>query len=252
MLAIVLVAVIAFSRLSAWRWHPDTRLFTLAMLAVAISRTAGLPGLGDQHIDPALAGLLGENISDLLVTTFLAVASWLLGMIGLRALTRNQDRRLSRRRYRLAAAVWSVVQLAVVVALILTSRLGEAAHMPVTDEFALNDTASLAYNGIYLCEIALIGAVLIGVCFKAMRTTRIRLRHAMLAVTALTMCGLGYVTFVVWALVTDPSLLREHHGTIIEIAGAPALVCMAVAGGYGLVAAWRQEQLDSDPDSVKR
>ncbi|MEV4127036.1 hypothetical protein [Nocardia sp. NPDC049707] len=236
-LAILLVLVVASARLVIWRWHADTRLFTLAMFAVVISRMAGLPRIGDRHLDPALAAVFGENISDLIVTTFLAVASWLLGMIGLRALTRTQDRQSSRRRYQRAATVWSVVQLAVIVALILTSRLGEAARTPVSDEFALTDSASLGYIGVYLFEIALIGAVLIAVCGKALRTSRIRLRHAMMAVTALTVCGLGYVAFVVWALVANPSMLREHHSAIIATAAAPALVALAVAGLYGLVAA---------------
>ncbi|MFE7744481.1 hypothetical protein [Nocardia sp. NPDC057455] len=224
---IILLFAVAFARLSIWRSRPKSRLFTLALFSLGASYTLSLAMLGDRRIDPALAGCVGENVSDLVHTLLLVAACYLFGLIFVRV--------LSEKHFRL---VWTCYYIVTSTGLVVTSRFGDAVKLPVDDEFELQDP----WTGVYLWTFLLFLAATCLLIFvgtaKVWRRARRTNRRVYIGLVASGAVGVVYAMFAgVW-LVLDPTVMAEHHGIIITVAAVPILGGLAFAGLYGVAASW--------------
>ncbi|WP_157115033.1 hypothetical protein [Nocardia niwae] len=219
--------IVASVRLTIWGTAPRSRLFTLALLALAASYTLALATIGDRRIDPALTGVMGENISDLAHTVLLTFACYLYGLVFVRVLVARGWRR-----------VWSVYGFVTVTALVVTSRFGDAARLPVDDEFELQDGWTSAYSAIFLTFLAVTCLLIFAGTAKVFRASRKNDRRAFIALVFAGGIGVVYaVVAAVW-LLCNSHVLRDNHGIIITLAAVPMLTGLSIAGLYGVVDAW--------------
>ncbi|WP_280412666.1 hypothetical protein [Nocardia asiatica] len=225
---IVLLFSVAFARLSIWRCRPKSRVFTLALFSLGASYTLSLATLGDRRIDPALAGLFGENISDVVHTLLLVTACYLFGLIFVRV--------LSERHFRL---IWTCYYIVTSTTLVVTSRFGEAASVPVDDEFELQDPWTRVYLWTFLLFLAATCLLIFAGTAKVFRRSRRTNRRIYLSLVAAGTVGVFYAMFAAAWLILDPDVMAENHGIIITLAAVPILGGLAIAGLYGVVDAWR-------------
>jgi hypothetical protein len=235
---IVLLFFVASARLSIWRSRPKSRAFTLALFSLATSYTLSLATLGDRRIDPVFAALLGENVSDLVHTLLLVTACFLFGLIFVRV--------LSEQHFRL---IWTCYYIVTSTSLVVTSRFGDAAKLPVDDEFELQDPWTSVYLWTFLAFVAATCLLIFLGTAKVWRRARRTNRRVYIGLVAAGAVGVAYAMFAAAWLIINPDVMAEHHGIIITLAAVPILGGLAVAGLYGVIAAWVCKQHEPGSDA---
>ncbi|MEV0031383.1 hypothetical protein [Nocardia sp. NPDC050793] len=228
----VVFSILAVAVVRLWNWKAKrTRLMTLAMLTVGAAYIFALPP-ADSWLDPRLAGLLGENISDLLLSLGVIAACWLYGRLALRALDSTGDADRRECRHPRGTLAWSITLGAAAVGLVLTSRLGESRTRAVDHEFALIDATTRAYNAIAAVPFGLTCALLAAAAITALLDQRPgRLPFLALAAATVYGCAAAIVTLVL--LLVDPEMLADHIAAFTAGTSGPIIVCLVIAGLWG-------------------
>lgn len=192
------------------------------MWLMGLSYVIAVPTIGDDAIDPAL-GLLGHNLSDVVHVVMLIASLGIFGDISLRAFGRDRWR-----------TAWLAFTTATVAGLIFTARAGRARRIAVDDLLELGDALSIAHTALFVGYVAATCLLVAVSTALAMRESPRAVRRSAVALVAFGVTGLIYVVHTTYMLIAQPEVLREDPGRALMWA-APAMVCLALAGLYGLV-----------------
>lgn len=234
LVAIVAVFVVACLRLSIWT-DRHTRLLTIALFLSSAAVVTTKP-VFDDVLDPAFAPVLGENFFDLVHVLILVVRNWLIGLIALEFVFGSRAR-----------TIWTSLMAATAVALVVTSRAGNARHIPVVDEWELRDAPSVAYNVLYALTVGASCVLVITAVVAAIRVQRGFRRGPLIALAAVGVIGFAYSVTTSILLITAPDVLADHARQIIMAWSLPFTVSLAIAGLYGL-GTWRSSSRGSQED----
>lgn len=127
-------------------------MFSVGLLAITMAGLLQTHWLGESIIDPAARSLLGHNFSDLLRSLYFVAAVVLIGLPSLRVIMTHWpgEEVPDYRRW------WLSLCATAAVALVITSRIGDARTIPVEDELQLGDLSSGVYSAIgYALSLAL-------------------------------------------------------------------------------------------------
>jgi hypothetical protein len=220
-IVIVLVFVVACARLTIWD-DRHTRLLTVALFLSTLGVLTTKP-VFDNQLDPAVAPLLGENFFDLVHVMILVARNYLIGLLAAQFLPIERAR-----------AIWTALMAAISIALIVTSRTGNARRIPVVDEWELRDAPSVAYNVLYAMTVGMTCLLVIAAVVAAIRARQGTRLGPLLALAAVGGIGIAYTVTTIALLIAAPDVLKVHAKVIIMAWSTPFSVALAVAGLYGL------------------
>ncbi|WP_280389509.1 hypothetical protein [Nocardia wallacei] len=225
---------VASARVKIWRSR-STRLYTLALASVAAGYACSAQAIGDTYIDPVLPEWMGHNISDMLRSVGAVISCWLIGLMFLRLMQRfpSPRSRLSPvyryARYRWA---WSAYSLLTLVAVVVLSRLSDAARVPADGDMTFRDPAGVAYVVIYFTQGVVTCLFLVyGGVIGWMRSNDPVTRGMMVAFAGIGVSGVGVAVWVAWWLTTAPMV--GHPGWMDRIS-PPFLIALGLIGLVGL------------------
>ncbi|MEV4155463.1 hypothetical protein AB0J48_20775 [Nocardia salmonicida] len=216
------------------RYHADMRevidfpRFTAAIAAVIGATTIGITEVGDHMLDPLLANVLGENISDLLKSLYLLAACALFAGQSLTTLTEALPCRYTID-WRQAALIASA---GIAVALIALSRISAARTIPADDHSQIDDVAGLAYMATFWSTI-IVTALLVTAASAASITAH-GLHGQLAAMIAAAMSSAVVAAFILSRLIVD----HDEMSAWLTIHGqwwtVPGLIGITVAGALGI------------------
>ncbi|MFR9767108.1 hypothetical protein [Nocardia sp. SC052] len=208
----------SFRFIFAWS-DRRSRALTLALAASLLGVASARP-VFDGPVDSALAGVFGENISDLVHVLFLVARNWLVGLIALRPFGYQR--------------AWTTFMGAVALAMIVTSRAGDARRYPVSDEWELHDALSVIYSVLYALTVGATSALVVAAAVVALQSRRGIRRAPMIALAAVGVIGITYAITTIALLIAAPGVLSDYAGVIVTAWSLPLNAALAVAGLYGL------------------
>ncbi|MFF4026881.1 hypothetical protein ACFYY5_28935 [Nocardia elegans] len=225
----LLLALVASARLTIW--DRKTRHYTIALVVLAVSYALAADGIGERHIDPALRGVCGDNVSDVAHTGLTMVAAWLIGLMWIRMLSWDPSRRrLIPKRWTWFARAWSWFTFACVVGMVVSSRVGRLGSVAADDDFSMHDPASLVYMSIVLvftmatCLLFAAGGI------AQMRVRRWEARTVLWSIGVIGVAGVLWAAGMGWMIAKHPQVLADHAATVTEVFRIPVALALAVVG----------------------
>ncbi len=192
------------------------------MWLMGLSYVVAVPSIGDDALDPVL-GLLGHNMSDVMHVVMLVASLGIFGDISLRAFGRDHWR-----------TPWIAFTAVAAAALIFTARTGQARRVAVDDLLELGDPLSVTHSAIFVGYVAATCLLVTVSTLLTIRESGRLVRQSIVALATFGATGLIYVAHATYMLIARPEALREDPGSALMWA-APAMVCLALAGLYGLL-----------------
>lgn len=226
---VVILLLVASARLSIW--DRKTRNYTIALFACGVSFALSMTSIGERHVDPALRGIFGDNMSDVAHTCLTMVTAWLIGLMWIRMLSRDPtNRRLIPRRWVWFSTAWASFSAACIAGLIVVSRFGELGSIPAGDDFAFRDPPALAYMSIVLA-FTIVACLLFAA--GGMAQIRIRgwdVRTVLWSISVVGVAGIVWAGWMVWVIVERPQILADHSGFVTEAFRIPVGLALAGVG----------------------
>lgn len=206
----------------------DFPRFTAAIAAVVGATALGITEIGDHMLDPLLANVLGENISDLLKALYLLAACALFAG---QSLTTLIEALPVRRTFdsRLASLV---ICGAIAVALIVLSRISAARTIPADEHSQIDDIAGLTYAAIFWSTI--IATALLVTAASAASITAHGLRGQLAAMIAAAVSSAVVAAYILSRLFVDHAQTAAWLAVHGQWWTVPGLIGISIAGALGI------------------
>jgi hypothetical protein len=226
---VVILLLVASARLSIW--DRKTRHYTIALAVLAVSFALSMNSIGERHVDPALRGILGDNVSDVAHTCLTVVTAWLIGLMWIRMLFVDPSRRrLIPARWTWFSRAWSWFSGACLVGMVVASRVGRLGSVAADDDFSMHDPASLVYMSIVL--LFTVGTCLLFAAggIAQARIWRWEARTVLWSIGVIGVAGIAWTGWMVWAIVERPQILANHSVAVTEVFRIPVGLALAAVG----------------------
>ncbi|MFD4440421.1 hypothetical protein ACFWPK_11665 [Nocardia sp. NPDC058519] len=206
----------------------DFPRFTAAIAAVIGATLIGITEVGDHMLDPLLANILGENMSDLLKSLYLIAACALFAGQSLNTLIETFASTGTFDSRRAALIVGGVIA----VALIVLSRISEARAIPAVDASEIGDIAGQIYMAIFWSVIVVTALLVTAAAIAGIHGHG--LHGQLAAMVAAGMSSAIVAAYILSRLIVDHAEMTAWLTAYGQWWTVPGLIGITVAGLLGI------------------